>query len=75
MATRTMSKGLRWFLFVIGVGTLIACGIYLGTARGEGLAGWRILRALMFLLLGLFFTLMYGENKSDDAQPREGQRR
>ena len=75
MATSTMSKGLRWFLFVIGVGGLIACGVYLGTMRGEGLAGWRMLRALMFLLLGLFFTLMYGENKGDDARPREDQKR
>ena len=75
MATRTMSKGLRWFLFVIGVGALIACGIYLGTARGEGVGGWRMLRALMFLLLGLFFTLMYGENKSDGARSLEDQRR
>jgi hypothetical protein len=68
-----MSKGLRWFFFVIGVGALIACGIYLGTARGDGIAGWRMLRALMFLLLGLFFTLMYGENKSGEGPQSEGQ--
>lgn len=54
---------LRWFFFVLGIGTMIASGIYLkayvagGTLLGEGL------RALMFFLLGLFFTLMYGENK------------
>lgn len=64
MSERAMPKGLRWFLFVIGVGALIACGVYLGTLRGGDVIGWRLLRALMFLLLGLFFTLMYGENKS-----------
>ena len=42
---------------------MISAGIYLkayvagGTVLGEGL------RALMFLLLGLFFALMYGENR------------
>ena len=63
-----MQKGrvptaLRWFFFVLGIGTMIAAGIYLkayvagGTMLEEGL------RSLMFFLLGLFFTLMYGENK------------
>ena len=54
-----MAKGLRWFLFVVGVVCLIACGIYLGRS-----SGWGLLRALTFLLLGLFFVLMYGENES-----------
>ena len=58
-----ISKGLRWFLFVVGVGALIACGVYLGSMRGEGTTAWRLLRAIMFLLLGLFFTLMYGEGR------------
>ena len=54
---------LRWIFFVNGIGTMIAAGIFLkayvagGTLLGEGL------KALMFFLLGLFFTLMYGENK------------
>ena len=72
MANRTMPKTLRWLYFVVGVGTLVASGIYLGTALAEGGTGWRLLRALMFLLLGLFFTLMYGENKSGPA-PQSGE--
>jgi hypothetical protein len=64
---------LRWFLFAVGVGCLVACGVYLGRGVAESGASWRLLRALMFLLLGLFFVLMYGENKSavrrSDAPP------
>lgn len=59
-----MQRGLRWFLFVVGVGCLIACGIYLDALLGGAGTVWRLLRALMFLLLGLFFILMYGENES-----------
>lgn len=63
MHKKRVPTGLRWFFFVLGIGTMISAGIYLkayiagGTILGEGL------RALMFFLLGLFFTLMYGENK------------
>lgn len=63
MHKKRIPTGLRWFFFVIGIGQLISAGIYLkgyiagGTILGEGL------RALTFFLLGLFFTLMYGENK------------
>jgi len=63
MHKKRVPTGLRWFFFVLGIGTMISAGIYLkayisgGTILNEGL------RALMFFLLGLFFTLMYGENK------------
>ena len=63
MHKKRMPTALRWFFFVLGIGTMISAGIYLkayiagGTILGEGL------RSLMFFLLGLFFTLMYGENK------------
>ncbi|TSA49219.1 hypothetical protein D4R47_04225 [archaeon] len=63
MHKKRVPTGLRWFFFVLGIGTMISAGIYLkgyiagGTMLEEGL------RALMFFLLGLFFTLMYGENK------------
>ena len=67
MATRGIPKGLRWFLFVIGVGALIACGIYIGASSGGPAGGWRLLRAMMFLLLGLFFILMYGENRPGES--------
>ncbi|MBD3367177.1 MAG: hypothetical protein GF405_03245 [Candidatus Eisenbacteria bacterium] len=59
-----MPKALRWLLFVIGVGSLVAAGIYLGEGLRAVAAGWGLARALMFLLLGLFFTLMYGEHVS-----------
>ncbi len=60
---KRVATALRWFFLVLGIGTMISAGIYLkayvagGTVLGEGL------RALMLFLLGLFFTLMYGENK------------
>jgi len=63
MNKRQVPKGLRWFYFVLGIGTMVSAGIYLkgyiagGTMLGEGL------RSLMFCLLGTYFTLMYGENK------------
>lgn len=63
MHKKRVPTGLRWFFFVLGIGTLTSAGIYLkayiagGTILDEGLS------ALMFFLLGLFFTLMYGENK------------
>lgn len=68
MTDRTIPKTLRWLLFVVGVGTLIASGIYLGKAMAEGGTGWRLLRALMYLLLGLFFTLRYGESNRGSTQ-------
>lgn len=58
-----LPTALRWFFFVLGIGTMISAGIYLkayisgGTGLGEGL------RSLMFFLLGTFFILMYGENR------------
>jgi len=64
MSKQRMPTTLRWFFFVLGTGALIAAGIYLkayvarGTFLDEGL------RALMFFLLGIFFTLMYGESKT-----------
>ena len=70
MSASGMPNGLRWFMFVIGVGALIACGGYVGTARGDVATGWGLLRALMFLLMGLFFILMYGENRGGKPSDR-----
>lgn len=64
MAGRTVPKGLRWFFFALAVGSLLAAGVYLGTAVSVGGSLPRLLRALMFLLLGLFWVLMYGEHES-----------
>jgi len=63
MAEHSMPTPLRWLYFVIGAGALVACGIYLGTAAAEGFPTWRILRAVMFGLIGIFGVLRYGESK------------
>jgi len=64
VADRPIPKALRWLFFVLGVGSLIAAGIYVGTGRAPGADWARLARAIMFLLLGLFWILMYGENRS-----------
>jgi hypothetical protein len=69
MTGNPMSPVLRWLFFVVAVGSLIACGIYVGTAMRDPDTSARLLRALMFLLLGLFCVLMYGENKSARGGP------
>ena len=58
-----LPTALRWFLFAIAIGTLISAGIYLRAFITNGTELWDGLRSLMFLLLGVFFTLMYGESK------------
>jgi hypothetical protein len=72
MSARPTPGGLRWFFFVIGVGSLIASGIYLGTATRDPDVSNRLLRALMFLLNGLFWILMYGENRERGASGENG---
>jgi hypothetical protein len=64
MAGTPFPRALRWLYFCVGIGALIACGIYVGTATRDPDVVPRLLRALMFLLIGLFATLMYGERKS-----------
>ena len=64
MAASGIPKALRWLFFVIGAGSLVAAGIYLCTALNDTHSTARLLRALMFLLNGLFWILMYGENRS-----------
>ncbi len=67
---RQMPSALRWLFFAIGVGSLISCGIYLGRAIGAPVPAAGLLRALMFLLIGLFCSLMYGENKRSGKEQR-----
>ena len=70
MRNREIPTALRWFFFVLSIGTMISAGIYLKayivgcTALGEGL------RSLMFFLLGTFFTLMYGESNRPRSKDR-----
>ncbi len=68
MSARPIPKGLRWFFFVLGVCSLVASGIYVGTATRDPNTGGRLLRAMMFLLNGLFWVLMYGENRDHGSE-------
>jgi len=63
MIDRPMHKGLRWFYFFVALGCLISTGIYIHKAASEFDSAASLLRALMFLLLGVFLTLRYGESK------------
>ncbi|MFH1501625.1 MAG: hypothetical protein ABIG03_01130 [Candidatus Eisenbacteria bacterium] len=64
MAQTRVSGTLRWLFFCVGVGALVASGVYVGTATRDPDTTVRLLRAMMFLLLGLFMMLMYGEHTS-----------
>lgn len=70
MQNRGIPTGLRWFFFVLGIGAMISAGIYLRGAIDGSTWLWDGLRALMFFLLGTFFTLMYGENKRSPEENR-----
>jgi len=50
----------RWLYFILGVGALLASGIFLGIARSEGFTSGGILRIVLFGLLGILWTLLYG---------------
>jgi hypothetical protein len=69
----------RWLYFVIGVGALIACGIYVGTGAAEGFTSGRIARAVMFGVLGLLWVFQYGQGRrsrrhENDSSPGPGTR-
>ncbi len=53
----------RWWFFVIGIGSLVASGIYVGTAAAQSFPAGRILRAVIFGLVGIACMLMYGEHR------------
>lgn len=64
MSQHDLPTPLRWLFFVIGVGACISSGIYLGIGASDGFPTGRILRAVIFGLLGIFGVLMYGTSKS-----------
>jgi len=66
MIRKGLPKTLRWIFFSLSIGTLVAAGIYLGGALSRESPA-QPLRAVMFLLLGTFFLLMYGENRPDSG--------
>jgi len=43
----------RWFFSILVVGAFVACGIYLGMIRVEGVSTWHVVRAIGFGVLGL----------------------
>ena len=57
------SRTLKWILYGVGIGTLIASGIYLRKGMEEGFDNWNAIRMALFFLVGTVCILMYGENK------------
>jgi hypothetical protein len=53
VAERTTKLPPQWFFFILSVGSFVACGIYLGTIRAEGVSTWHVVRAAGFGVLGL----------------------
>ena len=56
-----------WIFFVLGIGELLASGIYIEIASHEFPRG--IIRAVAFGLLGVYFVLMYGECRRRIGMP------
>ncbi len=53
MAERRIKPPPRWFFSILAVGGFVACGIYLGMIRAEGVSTGRVIRAVGFGVLGL----------------------
>lgn len=53
VATRRTKLPPRWFFSILVVGTFVACGIYLGMIRAEGVSTGHVVRAAGFGVLGL----------------------
>jgi|GEM_PF-1796827 len=49
-----------WVYFILGVGALLASGIFLGIARTDGFTAGGILRIVLFGLLGILWVLLFG---------------
>jgi hypothetical protein len=48
----------RWFFSILLVGTFVACGIYLGIIRVEGVSTGHVVRAVGFGAVG--FLMLWG---------------
>ena len=53
MAKRKIKPPPRWFFSILAVGAFVACGIYLGMIRAEGVLTAHVIRAVGFGVLGL----------------------
>ena len=58
VAVRKTKLPPRWFFSVLVVGTFVACGIYLGMIRVEGVSTGHVARAVGFGILG--FLMLWG---------------
>jgi hypothetical protein len=56
---KKISPVLMWIFFIVGIGELLASGIYIEIASHEFPRG--IIRAFAFGFLGVYFMFMYGE--------------
>ena len=53
MAERRIKPPPRWFFSILVVGAFVACGIYLGMIRVEGVSTGHVIRTVGFGVLGL----------------------
>ena len=53
MSERKINPPPRWFFSFLAVGGFIACGIYLGMIRAEGVLTGHVIRAVCFGVFGL----------------------
>lgn len=53
MAERRIKPPPRWVFSILVVGAFVACGVYLGIIRAEGVSTGHVIRAVGFGVLGL----------------------
>jgi len=53
MAERRIKPPPRWFFSILAVGAFVACGVYLGIIRADGVSTGHVIRAVGFGVLGL----------------------
>jgi hypothetical protein len=71
MGNRERGTPPRWLYFVIGIGSLIASGIYIGSGITAGFSIGRIVRVAAFGLLGILWVLLYGQGRPGDRSRGE----
>jgi len=53
MGERRIKSPPRWFFSILAVGAFVACGVYLGIIRADGVSTGHVIRAVGFGVLGL----------------------
>jgi hypothetical protein len=64
MSNRERGTPPRWLYFVIGIGSLIASGIYIGSGITAGFSTGRIVRVAAFGFLGILWVFLYGQGRA-----------